>query len=63
VSPLTLIVFGGSGRGAGGFTTEPPMIEYLLPWQGQLIAMVMLSTRHPVCVQIALNALNWPFLG
>ena len=52
MSPLTLIVFGGSGRGAGGFTTEPSVIEYLLPWQGQLIVVAMLSTRHPICVQI-----------
>jgi hypothetical protein len=31
VSPSTLIVFGGSGWGAGGLTTEPSVIEYLLP--------------------------------
>jgi hypothetical protein len=46
-SPLTLIVFGGKGFGAGGFTTEPSVIEYLLPWQGQLIVFVTLSTRQP----------------
>ena len=39
VSPSTLIVFAGSGWGAGGFTTEPSVIEYLLPWQGQLIVV------------------------
>jgi hypothetical protein len=31
VSPSTLIVFVGSGWGAGGLTTEPSVIEYLLP--------------------------------
>ena len=31
LSPSTLIVFSGSGLGAGGFTTEPSVIEYLLP--------------------------------
>jgi hypothetical protein len=47
VSPLTLIVFGGSGFGAGGFTTAPSVIEYLLPWHGQLIVLVTVSTRQP----------------
>ena len=31
LSPSTLIVFSGSGLGAGGFTTDPSVIEYLLP--------------------------------
>ena len=44
MSPSTLIVFGGSGLGAGGLTTEPSVIEYLLPWQGQLIVSVTVST-------------------
>ena len=47
VSPSSLIVFSGSGLGAGGFTTEPSVIEYLLPWQGQLIVFVTVSTRQP----------------
>ena len=47
VSPLTLIVFGGNGFGAGGFTTAPSVIEYLLPWHGQLIVLVTVSTRQP----------------
>jgi hypothetical protein len=47
VSPLTLIVFAGSGFGAGGFTTEPSVIEYLLPWQGQLIVLVTVPTTQP----------------
>jgi hypothetical protein len=35
-----------------------PATRYCLP-----SVVVMLSTRHPMWVQIALNALNWPFLG
>ena len=44
VSPSTLMVFGGSGLGAGGLTTEPSVIEYLLPWQSQLIVLVTVAT-------------------
>jgi hypothetical protein len=44
VSPSTSIVLGGSGDGAGGLTTEPSVIEYLLPWQSQLIVSVTFAT-------------------
>jgi hypothetical protein len=44
VSPSTLIVFAGSGWGAGGLMTEPSVIEYLLPWQSQLIVSVTDAT-------------------
>ena len=63
VSPSTLIVLAGNGLGAGGFTTEPSVIEYLLPWQSQLIVSVTVATVQPWWVHTALNALNSPAFG
>ena len=44
-------------------TTEPSVIEYLLPWQSQLIVSVTVATMQPWCVHTALNALNSPSFG
>jgi len=63
LSPSTLIIFAGSGLGAGGFSTEPSVIEYLLPWQSQLIVSVTVATGQSWWVQIELNALNLPASG
>ena len=63
VSPSTSIVLAGSGLGAGGLTTEPSVIEYLLPWQSQLIVSVTVATGQAWWVQMELNALNSPSLG
>jgi hypothetical protein len=63
VSPSTVTVLGASGLGAGPFTTEPSVIEYLLPWQSQLIVSVTSATGQPAWVQIEVKALNWPAVG
>ena len=39
------------------------MIEYLLPWQSQLIVSVTVATGQAWWVQIELNALNSPAFG
>jgi hypothetical protein len=44
VSPSTLMVLVSSGLVAGGFTTEPSVIEYLLPWHSQLMVSVTFAT-------------------
>ena len=44
LSPSTVTVFGARGLGAGGFTTEPSVMENLLPWQLQLIVSVTSAT-------------------
>jgi hypothetical protein len=35
--PDTVTFASGSGEAAGGFTTEPSLMENLLPWHGQLM--------------------------
>jgi hypothetical protein len=35
--PETVTLASLSGAGAGGFTTDPSSMEYLLPWHWQLI--------------------------
>src|ERR1700761_3588237 len=62
--PLTLIDMDGSGLGAGPATTAPVVMLYWLPWQGQsMVPLLTWLTRQPMCVQIALNALNSPAVG
>ena len=62
-SPWTCTVRAGNGRVAGPLTTEPSVIENLLPWQLQLIVSVTVATGQAACVQIEENALNAPAVG
>ena len=62
--PVTVTCLAGRAFGAGPPLTEPSWIEYSLPWHGHLIKPPeTLPTVHPIWVQIALNALNWPAAG
>ena len=62
--PLTLICAAGSGAGAGPATTAPVVMLYWLPWHGQsMVPLLTWLTMQPMCVQMALNALNSPAVG
>ena len=62
--PETLIVSAASGLGAGPPTTEPSLMLNWLPWHGQsIVPSLIWLTRHPMCVQTALNALKSPETG
>src|SRR5215469_12878700 len=64
LSPSTLMASAGSGLGAGPPTTEPFLMLYWLPWQGQRIEpSTIWLTMQPMCVQTALKPLNSPALG
>src|SRR3954453_20685745 len=64
LSPLTVTGVSASGLVAGGFTTEPSLMENLLPWHLQLMEPPATSaTGHPMWVQILLNALKSPLVG
>ena len=59
VVPVMVKGMGARGAGAGPPTTEPSLIEYWLPWQGQLmVPFATEATVQPMCVQTAVNALN-----
>src|SRR5262249_41335611 len=63
-SPLPVACLAASAFGAGPPTTEPSWIEYWLPWHGHvMMPPETVPTVHPLWVQIALNALNWPAVG
>ena len=58
VPPDTVTFFSGSDAVAGPVMTEPSLMEYELPWQGQWIApAVTLDTRQPWWVHTALKPL------
>src|SRR4051812_46092082 len=64
LSPLTVTGVSASGLLAGGCTTEPSLMENLLPWHLQLMEPPATSaTGHPMWVQILLNALKSPLVG
>src|SRR5215475_13583756 len=63
-SPETLIAWAASGLGAGPPTTDPSLMLNWLPWHGQsIVPLLIWLTKHPMCVQTALNALKSPEAG
>ena len=63
-SPETVIFSSASGNVAGPCSTSPFSMEYLLPWQSQLmVPSETLDTRQPWWLQIAVKHLNSPSVG
>ncbi len=63
-SPETVIFSSASANVAGPSSTSPVSMEYLLPWQSQLmVPSETLDTRQPWWLQIAVKHLNSPSVG
>ena len=61
---MTVTLSDSSGLFAGPLTTEPSVIENLLPWQVQSMSSPSISaTTQPWWVHTALNALKSPSVG